>query len=435
MLKRKLWSKSEDEALMRLIQPDAANPQWEVVAEEMAVMGFAKTAKQCKDRWINNLSPALNKTKWSCSESKELLGQYLRNGNKWKVISGIFAGRTDNSVKNQFFSVIRKSLRTMNKFLGINCNTNVINSIRPKILAELLSSEPGNLARSSLVQRFSFMPFATLTRDTNDQERAAVKECVEYVIAQNESYITQKVKPRRIAKQNKSMTTNRTVSVVNSVVNVELASESSMVLEELVEVDVKISESKESVHAPNEKSQVVDIIGQQLQELAEHHNSLRSMAEHNNAQLRHVAIEFYDKMCNISACIKAELQAAGDDAQGAQLLAYVSAASKFLEYFRSDGSAVVRPNMDSHAQTNESFEHNILGSIHNLDARESLSVVENTSRKPTLIHAVRENQASMCFYDAQYREPTETYTAARTDLFCEQLEEIFDELSCHDSFL
>jgi len=437
MLKRKLWSKVEDEALQRLILPQAANPQWEAVAAQMVALDFAKTSKQCKDRWVNNLSPALNKTKWSCAESKELLSQYLCSGNKWKVISGIFAGRTDNSVKNQFFSVIRKSLRTMNKYLGINCNTNVINSIRPKVLAELLASEPENRGRSALVQRFSFTPFAVLTRDADEAERAAVAECVEYVVAQNASYITQKVKPRKIAKLNKSMTTNRTNSVANTVVNVEIVSASSMVLEELHAEQTQNTENRSceaTEETPVAHTETVDRVTQQVQSLLDCHATLRSAQTQDNAQLRQLAIDFFGQMCSVSASIKAELELAGDGAQGTLLATYVGAATKLVDFFKGDASAIQTVEAGSHARLDESFEHDILGSIHNLQAEHALRS-EATPRKPTAIQALHENQASVCFYDAQYIEPVDAYRTVQTGLFCEQLEEMFEDFSAHDSFL
>jgi myb proto-oncogene protein len=41
-------------------------------------------------------------------------------GNKWAAIALELPGRTDNNVKNYFYSTLRKSLRKVNTFIGIN---------------------------------------------------------------------------------------------------------------------------------------------------------------------------------------------------------------------------------------------------------------------------------------------------------------------------
>lgn len=59
-------------------------------------------------------------------------------GNKWIQIAESFPGRTDNSIKNQFFSLIRKSLRTARKIINRHSNTQVINQFKPKVLAKFV---------------------------------------------------------------------------------------------------------------------------------------------------------------------------------------------------------------------------------------------------------------------------------------------------------
>lgn len=68
-------------------------------------------------RWLNKLNPKLSKKKWDQGNGRQLFELHQALGPKWKVIVESFPGRTDNFLKNQFFSLIRRSLRRIVKFL------------------------------------------------------------------------------------------------------------------------------------------------------------------------------------------------------------------------------------------------------------------------------------------------------------------------------
>ena len=140
MSKRKQWTKREDDNLKNQITSEKRQIIWEVISHKLKKKGIKKTAKQCRERWIHNLDPKVKKKKWTKFENNLLFDKFKEKGNKWKSIANEFKGRTDNSVKNNFFSLIRKSLRLICKILGGKRNTIRINKIKGGILTDFMKS-------------------------------------------------------------------------------------------------------------------------------------------------------------------------------------------------------------------------------------------------------------------------------------------------------
>ncbi|KAK8870479.1 hypothetical protein M9Y10_008362 [Tritrichomonas musculus] len=71
-----------------------------------------RTAKQCRERWFNNLDPTVTKTPWTPEEDDMIFQNYLKFGPKWSTIAHLIPGRTDNSIKNRWNASISKRIRT-----------------------------------------------------------------------------------------------------------------------------------------------------------------------------------------------------------------------------------------------------------------------------------------------------------------------------------
>lgn len=71
-----------------------------------------RTAKQCRERWFNNLDPSVTKTPWTPEEDDQIFQNYLKFGPKWSTIAHLIPGRTDNSIKNRWNASISKRIRT-----------------------------------------------------------------------------------------------------------------------------------------------------------------------------------------------------------------------------------------------------------------------------------------------------------------------------------
>lgn len=141
MYKRQKWTIDEDQLLISLVTDDAMRGDWEAMSDEFSRMGHAKTSKQIKTRWTKNLAPELKREKWSSTELETLFAVYTDIGNKWCKIAESFDGRTDNCVKNQFFSCIRKALRFVMKASGqkmVSSCTKAVNDLKPKVLSQFI---------------------------------------------------------------------------------------------------------------------------------------------------------------------------------------------------------------------------------------------------------------------------------------------------------
>ncbi len=68
-----------------------------------------RTSKQCRERWFNVLHPKLKKGDWSLEEDYLIFKLFCLYGGKWIYFIPLFKKkRSENSLKNRFYSTIRR---------------------------------------------------------------------------------------------------------------------------------------------------------------------------------------------------------------------------------------------------------------------------------------------------------------------------------------
>ena len=102
-IKKGQWSLHEDKLLKEWIEKNGPT-KWEQCGRFI----HGRSGKQCREHWSNCLNPSLVKGDWTAEEDFLIMHFYEKCNGSWKKIIHLFNGRTENSIKNRFFSELRK---------------------------------------------------------------------------------------------------------------------------------------------------------------------------------------------------------------------------------------------------------------------------------------------------------------------------------------
>jgi len=97
------WTPEEDQKLIAWVESEGPN-KWAQAANYIV----GRSGKQCRERWFNNLNPDVKKGEWTKEEDELIFGLYKKHGSSWSRIAKLVPGRTENSIKNRFYSTLRR---------------------------------------------------------------------------------------------------------------------------------------------------------------------------------------------------------------------------------------------------------------------------------------------------------------------------------------
>ncbi len=147
VLKRGQFSLHEDELLKEWIEKIGPK-HWEQCGKFIQ----GRSGKQCREHWNNCLNPELIKGDWTTEEDFLIMHFYEKCNGSWKKINDLFNGRTENSIKNRFFSQLRKIATKKGNILEKSCCKIKLEELKKYLSVALSEQKKKFLSKSKMTE-------------------------------------------------------------------------------------------------------------------------------------------------------------------------------------------------------------------------------------------------------------------------------------------
>jgi hypothetical protein len=163
------WRKEEDQIVIKLA-PLFGCRKWKHIEKYLP----NRTAKQCRERWCNQLNPQIKKVPWTYEEDLVIYLLHAMRGNGWKEISKELPGRSENAIKNhwnaafktnhtlikRFHSEIESKMQgsditNINAFYDEMLSHAIENVSKKQLNCKLIEDKNGSAKKASHVKQFS----------------------------------------------------------------------------------------------------------------------------------------------------------------------------------------------------------------------------------------------------------------------------------------
>lgn len=139
------WTSQEDELLFSWVERHGPT-KWTECSKEIK----GRCGKQCRERWVNILNPDVKKGNWSDHEQDVIFESLSTYNTSWSAMSHVLPGRTENSIKNYFYSSVRR-LKSNNLFHHIKA----VYLYKKTTCGELMAANAGITADVAKLNRLS----------------------------------------------------------------------------------------------------------------------------------------------------------------------------------------------------------------------------------------------------------------------------------------
>ena len=227
-LKKGQWSPQEDKLLKQWVQINGPK-KWEACGRFIQ----GRKGKQCREHWKNCLNPDLLKGKWTPEEDFLIMFFYPKCKESWKKIIPLFNGRIENSIKNRFYSQLRKyATKDMEPKERKRLSSKIKLDELKNYLNEALETAKADLIKKRKMTEEQFNAFIEKQEQKLKENIFIEGEHIESNLSTNKGDSFTEEDSNNIFLQNKR---NRTKDVVNENINMNDIKNS----DELIEFDGK----------------------------------------------------------------------------------------------------------------------------------------------------------------------------------------------------